>query len=99
MFEDECRSATLKRSLLAAIDNMIEVECTYIISKHILDKDYSREYIGTVFSTIKAYLLKYVDRFTDLLTNEDYYNINTEVRLKINLCKDTLHTIYKELNK
>lgn len=99
MFEDECRSATLKRALLAAIDNMLEVECTYIISKHIFDKDYSREYVGTVFSMIKSYLLKYVDRFQDLLTDEDYYNINSDIRLKINVCKDTVYNIYKELNK
>lgn len=99
MFEDEYRSATLKRALLAAIDNMIEVECTYIISKHIFDKDYSQEYVGTVFSTIKSYLLKYVDRFKDLLTDQDYYNIYTEVRIKIDLCKDTLHIVYKELRE
>lgn len=99
MFEDECRSATLKRSLLAAIDNMLEVECTYVISKHMFDKDHSREYIGTVFSTIKSCLLKYVDRYKDLLTDEDYCNINTEIRLKINICKDSLYIIYKELNR
>lgn len=99
MFEDECRSATLKRSLLAATDNMLEVECTYIISKHMFDKDYSREYIGTVFSTIKSYLLKYVDRFKDLLTNEDYYKIIGEIRIKVNICKDSMYIIYKELNE
>lgn len=99
MFEDECRSATLKRALLAAIDNMLEVECTYVISKHMFDKDHSREYIGTIFSIIRAYLLKYVDKYKDLLTDEDYCNINTEIRLKINICKDSLYIIYKELNK
>lgn len=99
MFEDECRSATLKRALLAAIDNMLEVECTYIISKHMFDKDYSREYIGSIFSIIRAYLLKYADKYKDLLTDEDYYKINAEIRSKINLCKDSMHIIYKELNK
>lgn len=99
MFEDECRSATLKRALLAAIDNMLEVECTYIISKHMFDKDYSREYIGSIFSIIRAYLLKYAEKYKDLLTDEDYYKINFEIRSKINLCKDSIHIIYKELNK
>lgn len=98
MFEDECRSATLKRALLATIDNMLELECTYVISKHMFDKDHSREYIGTIFSTIKAYLLKYVDRFKDLLTNEDYYNIGYEVRLKIGICKDSIYLVHKEIN-
>ena len=99
MFEDECRSTTLKRALLAAIDNMLEVECTYVTSKHMFDEDHSKEYIGTIFSTIKAYMLKYIDRFKDLLSDEDYYNINAEIRLKINMCKDFIYIIYKELNE
>lgn len=99
MFEDECRSATLTRSLLAAIDNMLDVECTYITSKHMFDKDYSREHIGSIFSIIKACFYKYVDKYKDLLTNEDYYNINCAIRSKINLCKDLIYFIYKELNE
>lgn len=99
MFEDECRSATLKRALLAAIDNMLEVECTYVISKHMFDKGHCREYMWSIFSTIRTYLLKYVDKYKDLLTDEDYYKINSEIRLKINICKDSMYIIYKELNE
>lgn len=99
MFEDECRSSTLKRALLAAIDNMLEVEYTYVISKHMFDKDHSREYIGTTFSIIRTYLLRYAYKYKDLLTDEDYYKINAEIRSKINLCKDSMYIIYKELNE
>lgn len=97
MTERECRSLELRNSLTPMINNMIEIEFTYLIGKGYFKEDFSRGYIHEVFHPIQVVIFDFIKRYSDQLTESDEYNLKNDVIEQLDWVKSTIRIVFKEI--